>query len=351
MRHTMRFVMRVVVLTMAALGLGLSAIRPAAANEPDVLRFDIADYRAYLPDTHPVRQGMRKFAELVKAKSGGKMLVNVRTDALPGSPSKQIEALRKGGQDVPALMLVASTGLSRVKPEFGVFDLPFLVRDEREVDFLLDGAFGNVLLERLASSGLLGLSWWENGFRQVTTSGPAIVRAEDFRDLKIRVIPEPVFADTFRAMGANPVSLPFDGLYAALKEKRVDAQDNFYAQILAGHLYEVQSSLSVTNHSYSPLVLVANSDFWRGLTDGERRVIQAAAVEAGQFQRNVNRRDEEAARARLVTAGMKIYPLDASEPGKLESLTKPVRERYFETLDAGLVRLYQNEITKRRSIH
>lgn len=339
---------RTAVLAMTVLGAGLSA-RPALA-QPDVRQFDIADYRAYLTDEHPVRQGMRKFAELVRAKSEGKLQGNVRTDALPGSPAKQIEALRKGGEGVPALMLVAATGLAKVKPAFGMFDLPFVVRDEREADFLLDGAFGKVVLEQLVSTGFVGLAWWENGFRQMTTSGPAIVHADDLRGLKIRVIPEPAFVDTFRAMGANPVPVPFDRLYDTLKTKRVDAQDNFYAQIFAGRLYEVQSSLSVTNHSYSPLVLVANAEFWQGLTPSERAVIQSAAIEAGRFQRQANRQEDEAARERLVAAGMKIYPLDTSELKKIEALTKSVREQHFEKIDDGVMKLYQTEIVKYRSM-
>jgi tripartite ATP-independent transporter DctP family solute receptor len=332
-----------------ALCLGLLALQPAVAQESDAVRLEIADYRAYLSDTHPVRQGMRKFAELVRAKGGGKLQVNVRTDALPGSPAEQIDALQKGGPGVPAMMLVASTGLVKLRAEFAVLDLPFLVRDQREADFLLDGAFGNALLERLASTNLVGLSWWENGFRQVTTSGPAIVRAEDFRDVQFRVIAEPVFVDTFRAIGANPVPLPFAGLYEALKAKSVQAQDNFCPQILAGRLYEVQSSLSMTNHSYSPLVLVANADVWRRLTPGQRRVLQEAAIDAGRFQREANRQDEAAVRARLVAAGMRIHTLPAVELEKMESLTRPVRAQYFEKADAGLLKLYQAEIIKYRS--
>ena len=320
-----------------------AALAPGAsiAAPPAVRQIDIADYRSYLADDHPVRQGMLKFAQLVEARSAGTLHVTARTDALPGSPAKQIAALRSGTDGAPALMLVATTGLAGVVQEFELLDLPFLLRDEREADALLDGDFGNALLAHLAPTGLVGLAWWENGFRQITTSGAPIRQADDMRGRNFRVIGEPVFIDTLRAMGARPQALPFGELYAALKSQRVDAQDNFYAQILAGRLYEVQSSLTVSNHSYSPLVLVANAAFWQGLTSEQQRVLQPAASEAGQFQRQATRAEARLARATLAQHGLQINQLAPAERQKLEEMTAPVRSSYFARHEQGLWRLYQ----------
>lgn len=305
------------------------AIGPVMAAEPGARQIEIADYRGYLADDHPVRQGMRRFAELVDVGSGGSLHVKVRSDALPGTPAQQIAALRAGEGGAPALMLVAATGLATVRPEFELLDLPFLVSGPAQADALLDGAFGRALLERLATGGLAGLAWWENGFRQMTSSGAPIRGAADLRGLTFRVIGEPVFVDTFRALGSKPVPLPFGELRAALQSKRVAAEDNFYSQILAARLYEVQSSLSVSNHSYSPLVLVANARAWAGLTPAQQGLLRAAAVEAGRFQRAAVREEAGQARARLAAQGMAIHELTAFELEKLKILTQPVRDRYF----------------------
>jgi tripartite ATP-independent transporter DctP family solute receptor len=328
----------------AALGLVLLSTHTAIAQTSGVRELDIADYRSYLAADHPARQGMRKFADLVGAGSAGKLHVNVRSEALPGSPGKQIAAFQAGAPDAPALMLVAATGLAAVSKEFGVLDLPFLVRNEKQADALLDGAFGDALLGRLAAGGLAGLGWWENGFRQMTTSGAPIIRADGLQGLRFRVIGEPVFIETFRAMGANPVPLPFGELYAALKSKSVDAQDNFYSQILAGRLHEVQSSLAVTNHSYSAMVLVANAKFWGGLTATERRVLKTAAIEAGRFQRHIARDEGRQARAQLIAHGMVINELAPSEMRKLLELTEPIRNRYFGDYPNDLRTLYAAEM-------
>lgn len=316
-------------------------VPPAPQAAPRQL--DIADYRAYLADDHPVRQGMRTFAAEVAAASGGALQVRVRTDALPGSPAQQLAALRAGGatSPAPAFMLVAGTGLVPLVPEFTLLDLPFLVQDAPQADALLDGAFGGALLGKLTPLGLVGLAWWENGFRQITSSKGAIGGAQDLAGLNVRVIGEPVFADTFRAFGATPVPLPFGELHAALRAGRVDAQDNFISQILAGRLYEVQSSLSLTNHSYSPLVLVANAGIWRSLDAQQQGAVRAAALEAGRVQRAAARAEARAARGELARRGLAVGTPPAAELARLRAMTAPLRERYFDQYGRALRPLYQ----------
>ena len=207
---------------------------------------------------------------------------------------------------------------------------------------MLDGAFGNALLARLAPTGLVGPGLVgkrlspDDHLGRAHSPAPTICSGRNFR-----VIGEPVFIDTLRAMGAHPQSLPFGELYAALKSKRVDAQDNFYAQILAGRLYEVQSSLTVTNHSYSALVLVANAAFWQGLTPEQQRVLQTAASEAGQFQRQATRAEARQARATLAQHGLQVNELAPAERKKLQEMTAPVRSSYFARHKQALWRLYQ----------
>lgn len=325
--------------------LGLAATHAALAapaEQATPRQLEIADYRAYLAEQHPVRQGMRKFAEEVAAASGGSLRVTVRTDALPGSPARQLAALQAGSAGAPALMLVAGTGLAPLEPGFRLLDLPFLVRDAEQADALLGGAFGAALLGRLAPSGLVGLAWWENGFRQITSSKGPVRGAQDLRGLNVRVIDEPVFAETFEAFGARPVPLAFGELHAALRAGRVDAQDNFISQILAGRLHEVQSSLSLTNHSYSPLVLVAHAGTWNSLSRAQQRVLRAAALEAGRVQRAAARAEAKSALASLAGQGLAVITLAPAELARLEALSAPLRARYFDRYGKELRPLYQS---------
>ncbi|RZA30182.1 MAG: TRAP transporter substrate-binding protein [Lysobacteraceae bacterium] len=304
-----------------------SALAAPPGSVPGPVRvLDVADYRAYLADGHPARQGMRRFAALV-GDTDPALRIRVRDDAVPGTPARQLAALKAGEAGAPALMLVAGTGLAAAVPAFGLLDLPFLVRDEAQADALLDGPFGAALLARLDKAGLVGLAWWENGFRQISSARGPILRAADLRGLRIRVIDEPVFADTMRALGADPLPLPFSQLRAALEAGRVDAQDNFLSQILAGRLAGVQSSLSLTNHSYGALVLVANAQAWHALSPASQRRLREAAVAAGREQRALARAGEDAARAELSRLGMTVHQPAADELDRMRQLTAPVRER------------------------
>jgi tripartite ATP-independent transporter DctP family solute receptor len=319
---------------------GLALLAASATAAPAVRQLEIADYRAYLPEQHPVRQGMRAFADSAARASGGSLQVMVRSDALPGSPAAQIAALQAGAPGAPALMLVAGTGLAPHVKAFELLDLPYLVADAGQADALLDGPFGQALLARLAPAGLVGLAWWENGFRQITTAGAPVESARDLHGLDMRVIGEPVFVETARALGANPVALPFGELYGALKAKRVAAQDNFISQILAGRLYEVQASLSLTNHSYSALVLAANAQAWAALTPREQGILRRAALEAARVQRAAARAEAAAARDTLAARGMAVHTPAPAQSAMLRALTAPLRARYFSAHDPDLLKLY-----------
>lgn len=319
-----------------------------AAPQAPVREIDIADYRAYLDDDHPARQGMHAFARAVASASNGGLRVRVRSDALPGAPERQLAALRAGGADAPALMLVAGTGLAAMAPAFALLDLPFLVRDEAHADRLFDGPFGDALLARLApphvpDDGLVGLAWWENGFRHITSAEAPLRRAADLRGLALRVIDEPVFVEGARAMGAVPHPLPFGALYEALGARRVAAQDNFMSQILAGRLYEVQSALTLTGHSYGALVLVANPAAWRALDPAQRRIVRLAALESAQLQRRLARKEAVRARALLAQRGLAVHALVPAELERLRALTGPLRTSYFSRHEPALWRLYQQQ--------
>lgn len=319
-----------------------------AAPQPPVHEIDIADYRAYLDDDHPARQGMHAFARAVESASNGGLRVRVRSDGLPGDPERQLAALRAGGAGAPALMLVAGTGLAAMAPAFTLLDLPFLVRDEAHADRLLDGPFGDALLARLApphvaGEGLVGLAWWENGLRHITSAGAPLRHAADLRGLALRVIDEPVFVEGARAMGAAPHPLPFDALYEALRARRVAAQDNFISQIVAGRLYEVQSALTLTGHSYGALVLVANPTAWRALDPDQRRIVRLAALEAAQVQRRLAREEAVRGRALLAQRGMVVHALAPAELERLRTLTGALRASYFSRHEPALWRLYQQQ--------
>ena len=141
---------------------------------------------------------------------------------------------------------------------------------------------------RLPDKGLVALGYWDLGFRNVTNSKRPITKGEDLSGLKLRVIPNPVFLDTFKAFGANPVPMPLAELYTALEMKTVDAQEHPIGVLWSAKLYEVQKHLSLTYHAYSALLVVMNKQKFESLSPANQKAIIEAAREAGQYQRKLN---------------------------------------------------------------
>lgn len=318
----------------------LMIAQPIYAQARPTQTLTIIEYRPHVSADQPTMRGMARFAELVGEASHGRLKIEVGESTIPGSPEDQIKTLQAGGPGAPDLMLLVTPALRHVAPEFEIMDLPFVVHTGRQADELLDGPFGRQLMSRLSAHGLVGLAWWENGFRQITTSGRPFERADDLADRAVRVIPEPAFVESFEALGARVVGIPYPDLYSALKSGRVDAQDNFDSQILVGHLYDVQSSLSVTNHSYGAIAVVANRAVWRRLSSADRDVLRRAAVQAGRYERDLSRRQAETDRAMLAGHGMIVYHPSSEEIAKMQALTEPVRQKFFRKYDTAIVDAY-----------
>ena len=190
--------------------------------------------------------------------------------------------------------------------EFTLLDIPFSFCKAEQVDALLAGPFGQALMSKLPEKGLVGLAVWETGFRNFTNSRKPIVNVDDLKGLKLRVIPNPMFIESFGALGTNPVPMPFPELYGALESKAMDAQENPFSVVLTSKFYEVQKYLSVTNHVYTANPVVISKKVWDKLSPADQKIVQDAAVEAGAFQRKLSREAPSGARKELETKGMQV---------------------------------------------
>ncbi len=293
----------------------------------------------------PISQAARKFAELVAERSGGRLKIKEFPASQLGNETQQMAALRGGTQE---LFIPTTTSLASVVKEFGLLDFPFLVSTTGQAEALLDGPAGAALLDRLPEKGLIGLGYWENGFRNVTNSARPIQKMEDLSGLKLRVIPNPVFLDAFKALGANPTPLAYGELYGALESRAVDGQENPYVLIDTSKFYEVQKYASNTNHVYSPLIVLAGKPFWDKLSESERQIIQSAFKDARAFQRDLSRKATQAAMANVAAKGMKINDVSPAELQRMEAAVRPVRDKFAASYDPALTRDFFAELQKIR---
>jgi tripartite ATP-independent transporter DctP family solute receptor len=291
---------------------------------------------------HPIIQGMEKFKEIVEKNSGGKLKVNVFPAGALGSDQANVSAIQGGTLEMASM----NSGIfaSQVR-DFSVFDFPFMFGSGQEADAVVDGAFGKKMHAKLEEKGLVGLGYYELGFRHVTNGRRAINKVSDIEGL--RVIPNPINVDWVKALGANPTPLPFPELYAALEQKAVDGQENPVATINGAKLFEVQKHMVLTGHQYNPQSIVISKKFWDTLSAAEKKILSDAATESSKFQRTQARAQEASLLENLKKNGMQVTSLPAAEVAILRDKMKPVIAKHGEAIAATVAEL-QAELAKLR---
>lgn len=297
-------------------------------------------------ESNPQSQGMIKFKELVEERSGGKITVNLYFDATLGDDLQMTEALQAGTQE----MTIPSTSpLTGIVPEFGIFDFPFIINNEEEADALLDGPIGQKVMDLLDEHGLVGLGYWENGFRQMTNSKVPIEKAEDFQGLKIRTMQNEIHLEAFKRFGANPTPMAFSEVFTALENKTIDGQENPLPTIRSSKFYEVQPYLTISNHVYTPYIVLFSKKIWDEMSEEEQTLIREAAIEAGQYQRQLNREENLASLEYLKEQGMTVTELSDEERAKLQELVRPVIDEFAQKINPELVEEMFQELEKIRN--
>ncbi|HKW85150.1 MAG TPA: TRAP transporter substrate-binding protein, partial [Burkholderiaceae bacterium] len=284
-------------------------------------------------EDHPQGQGARKFAELVKAKTNGRVIVNTFGSGKLGSDPSMQSQVQGGTLEV---MTGPTSNLVGLIKEFALFDLPYVVPSYKDADALLDGPVGQQLLAKLETVGLVGLGYCENGFRNMTNSKHPITKLEEFAGLKVRVIQNPVFIETFKTLGANPVPMPFTELYGALESHAVDAQENPYGLIDASKFYEVQKYLSVTGHVYSPFIVIGSKKWFDKLSDADKAAVKQAGVESCKYQRQLQREQAAQLVQSLKAKGMQINDLPPGELERIRAAVKPVATKFAQDIGVDL---------------
>lgn len=294
---------------------------------------------------HPVSLGVQKFAEILAAKSGGKLKVREFAASQLGNEMQMQSALRGGTQE---MMSASTTSLASVVKDFGLLDFPFLVSTTGQADALVAGPFGQAMIDALPEKDLVGLGYWGLGFRNTTNNKHPIAKVEDFAGLKLRVIPNPVYLETFKAFKANPVPMNFGELYTALENKTVDGQENPYTVILSNKFYEVQKFVSATNHTFTQNILLVSKKFWDKLSAEEQKLIRDAVAETRDYQREQTRIQAEKALSDLKAKGMAFNEIAPAEYARMQEATKSIAAKFSADFDPAKVKLFNAELERIR---
>jgi TRAP-type transport system periplasmic protein len=296
-------------------------------------------------EDHPVGLGVKKMQEVLAAKTGGKMKIVAFWGGSAGGDLPATQALRAGTQE---MVCTSSSPLVGIVKELGVFDLPFLFANEKEADAVLDGPAGVYFNKKLDEVGLVNLAYWENGFRNLTNSKRAVAKVEDFDGVKLRVMQNNIFLDTFKTLGSNAVPMAFGEVFTALETKTIDGQENPFVTIETSKFNEVQKYLSVTRHAYTPFLVLYSKKLWEQLNPQEQAVLREAAVEGQKVERAANRALNEKALANLKAKGMQVNEISAAEHKRMLERVKPVYDKNVPLIGAEAVNLVLDSLKKAR---
>ena len=314
----------------SALSCGLataaSVAAPAAFAQQPMrrVRFGIS-----LNEDHPQGLAVKKFAEVAAARSKDRIQVELFASGRLGSDVLMCDKLRQGQLDMAA---ADTSTLVRFSKSFSVINFPFLLNKEEDADLLLDSEFGKKLLATLPASQLVGLAFWENGFRNLSNSRRAVSRRQDLESLRVRVMQNNLFSDTFATLGAVPLQLPFDEVYASLRDGKVDAQENPLITIYNARFYEVQKHLTLSRHAYSAWAVLAGSPFWDSLTAQEQAILRFAAEEATRYERQTIRAANAEMVSELKRKGMLVTEFAREETPLIRMATRKVVDKYAQEL-------------------
>lgn len=285
------------------------------------------------------------FKEEVSRLSEGKLKVKPFANALLGNENQMQNALIGGAQE---MMMTASSSLIGIDKKFAVWDLPFMFDDGPHADKVLDGEFGQGLLDGLEPHGLVGLVYWENGFRDLTNSKRPIHKMEDLDGVKLRVMQNPMFLDLFNDMGANAVPMAFSELFTALETGAVDGQENPYSTIQSSKFYEVQSYLSQTHHVYSPWVMLVSKRFWDKLSDDEKEIITKAAIKSRDFERQDSRAQAQKSLEFLKTK-MAVNSIAPEEMERMKEAAKKVIDAQADEIGEDVLNNFLQAVKNAKS--
>lgn len=272
-----------------------------------------------------------KFKELTEKYTNGEIKVTIFPNAVLGDERTLLERMKMGIVDAG---VITSGPFVNFVPQFGVVDMPFLFRDAEHAYKVLDGPIGDKLFADLEPQGWKGLAWAERGFRNLTNNKRPINKPEDVAGLKIRLMQNPIYVDSFKALGANAVPMAWTEALTALQQHTIDGQENPLNVIVSFKLYESQKYLAITRHAYAPAPIIMSMMTWKKLTPAQQTAVLKAAREAAQYERDYDNQNEAGWLKELADKGMVITRPDLSAFLKA---VKPVYDTYSDKFGKDLI--------------
>ena len=324
-------------LALAALCSSAFPLATARAEEPIVIKFS----HVVTAET-PKGKGSERFKQLAEKYTGGRVRVEVYANSSLYKDKEELEALQLGAVQMLAPSM-AKFGPLGVK-EFEVFDLPLLIPSLAALRKVTEGKIGHDMLEKLGPKGLIGLAFWDNGFKVMTANKP-LRSVDDFKGLKMRIQPSKVLQAQFKALGSLPQVLAFSEVYQAMQTGVVDGNENTPANVYSQKMHEVQKYLTLSNHGYIGYVVVVGKPFWENLPTDIRSQLEKAMAEATQYVNEISQQENDDAIAAIRKYGKtEIITLTPAEQEQWRKALLPVYDEMTDRVGKQLIKDIQQTV-------
>ena len=300
------------------------------ADAPIIIKFS----HVVAKDT-PKGKAAEKFKELAEAATKGKVKIEIYPNSTLYKDKEELEALQLGAVQMLAPSL-AKFGPLGIK-EFELFDLPYIFADKKALAKITEGPIGRDLLNKLDAKGILGLAYWDNGFKMMSSNRPIHVPA-DMKGLKMRIQASKVLDEQMRVLGANPQVMAFSEVYQALQTGVVDGAENPPSNLYTQKMHEVQKHLTVTNHGYIGYAVIVNKKFWDKLPADVRAQLDSAMREASKYANTIAQQENDRALEAVKKAGTTtVYVPNEKEKVAWQAALLPVQKTMEDRIGKELI--------------
>lgn len=310
----------------AVLALLLMVIFYFVGKKKETVPEYVFTYAENQTENYPTTLGALYFAQLVEEETDGRIRILVRAEGVMGSETEVIRQMRYGGIDFARISIAQ---ISDYIPEMSVLQLPYLYQDSEHMWRVLDGSIGERFLGYAESYGLIGLSWYDAGARNIYCAEKPVRTLADIQGLRIRVQEAEMMSDMITALGAVPVQISYDKVYEALERKQVDGAENNWSSYETMRHYEVAKYFTVDEHIRIPEMQICASHTWEQLSEEDREIITECARQSALYERQLWSEHEEQARKNAIENGAEEIRISEEELEKFRKAMEPVYQNYY----------------------
>lgn len=282
----------------------------------------------------PYHMASEKFAELVYERTNGEIEIQVFPNSQLGGQRELLEGVQFGSIDIA---MTSSAVLGNFVPNAQVIDLPFIFRDAEHVYHVVDGPLAERLYEGAEKKNMKILSTWENGFRNIANTVRPVLTPDDMKGIKIRVFESQMYVDMFETMGALPTPMAMSEVFTALQQGTIDGVENAVVQMYASKYQEVIRYMTITEHTYNPQIVTMRLDKWNKLTEEQQQIIQQAAIECRDYNRQLAAEKTGEYLEKMIEQGVEVTYLTPEQKEKFKEKMLPIWEPYYETIGKELI--------------